>query len=278
MCFSLKAAASAVSPKTVKVFKVWSNLKRKTASTLPSDELDHLLHICQNTAPKQSTQHGALVTHFNPDSQGLTFNPRMYPSTVMYTSLPRCLQGHCTLLFLFPAVSCSLSHCVLYFPSAEVRASAWAITWLSVIPCLFYCSNSISLSTWSHQRLTHIPDRKSTATCVIPSPLSLVLLLLVCKRDNRNHMRKGILSSTAYLTITCMPSRFAMQKNCFYWKKSLGSLRHSDRISLKKKPFPRLAVKQTTLQLQHTSSNILLCHLHGDRGVLPSGKMKKFQT
>lgn len=190
MCFSLKAAASAVSPKTVKVFKVWSNLKRKTASTLPSDELDHLLHICQNTAPRQSTQHGALVTHFNPDSQGLTFNPRMYPSTVMYTSLPRCLQGHCTLLFLFPAVSCSLSHCVLYFPSAEVRASAWAITWLSVIPCLFYCSNSISLSTWSHQRLTHIPDRKSTATCDSITSLFSPFTSSLQKRQQKPHEKR----------------------------------------------------------------------------------------
>lgn len=69
MCFSLKAAASVVSPKTVKVFKVWSNLKRRTASTLSSDEQDDLLQICQNTVPRQSTQHGALVTHFNPDSQ-----------------------------------------------------------------------------------------------------------------------------------------------------------------------------------------------------------------
>lgn len=148
--------------------------------------------------------------------------------------------------------------------------------------CLLFhaCFTALTPSPLAHGAISdsHTYQTESQQQRVIPSPLSLVLLLLVCKRDNRNHMRKGILSSTAYLTITCMPSRFTMQKNCFYWKKSLGSLRHSDRNSLKKKPFPRLAVKQTTLQLQHTSSNILLCHLHGDRGVLPSGKMKKFQT
>lgn len=45
MCFSLKAAAFGVSPKTVKVFRVWSNLQRETASMLLSEEPDGLITL-----------------------------------------------------------------------------------------------------------------------------------------------------------------------------------------------------------------------------------------
>lgn len=67
MCFSLKAAAFAVSPKTLKVFKVWSNLQRKNSQRVTIRGTRWPSHTFQNNATgkavsSQSSGHSLIAT------------------------------------------------------------------------------------------------------------------------------------------------------------------------------------------------------------------------
>lgn len=74
-CFSLKAAAFAVSPKTGRVFNVWSNLQRKSATVLVSEEPNGLLLLTKITPTSKALSSQSSGHSLQPKLAVLNFQP-----------------------------------------------------------------------------------------------------------------------------------------------------------------------------------------------------------
>lgn len=86
MCFSLKAAASAVSPRTGRVFNVWSNLQGKTATMLLSEEPNGLLLLSKIIPSSKAFSSQSSGPSLQPKLTVPSFQPTRVARTVVQSS------------------------------------------------------------------------------------------------------------------------------------------------------------------------------------------------
>lgn len=132
-CFSLKAAASGVSPKTGRVFNVWSNLQRKTAMLL-SEEPNGLLPLSKIIPTSKALSSQSPSHSLQPRLTVLNFQPTHVDRSVELIVLVAPSQLVLSRTLLISVVSHSMSHHVLCFPSMEVWQSSKNIHYQLYLP------------------------------------------------------------------------------------------------------------------------------------------------
>lgn len=139
---------------------------------LSSEEQDDLLHT-----PLNNAQGRALISELwsQPRFTGHSFNPYMYPSTGMYSSLSQCPQGHRTLSIIL-VLSCFPFYVPPILPLLRLQHQPWQV------PKSVCCYMSVLVSC--------IVDRKPTTTCVTPQPLYSPFSSSLQQRQQKTYEKK----------------------------------------------------------------------------------------